>query len=406
MTGIKDPALAKTFMAKMAPLMSRVNDDGIGYTAVKGDGELFSQRWLKNHQFFDTSKVMTAPIAKKLAVYAERLPTGCLNPNYSEYGTIDFTDIRTVTMHTRFATCGKEFANTHPFIYNDTSLIHNGGISNAVSLGVNKISTCDSEAALQTYLSTGVAKDVDKAQDWLDQLSGRWAFGVLARDRDGRRILDVVRGFSFLYYMEVPGIGRIFTTDADDAKAVVRDLKLEFTQTPFLIESNSMYRYDALNGEFLSEPEIDDSILNAPVKTTSEIYYGGRRSVTGTWDENGEFKASTTDEVTKTLPSESQMNAGNGYSTDDNEYDEYADLKDASGAWDKKKVRKFVDDESIDFLERLSVWDEIYDTDITTLFMAMSADQMNAVEEKDFREGFFAARKFMLEMLAYGKKKA
>ena len=177
MTGITEGLVAEELMKRMAKPMSERNRDGIGYTAVAGDGELFSERWLNNKQFFDVSNIMTPEIADALAPYANRLPDGALDINYSTLGNINFQDVRSVTMHTRYATCGKEFANTHPFIYEDTSLIHNGSISNAFStqyragLDVNKISTCDSEAALQTYLAKGVNLDPKKAKEWLDGLS-------------------------------------------------------------------------------------------------------------------------------------------------------------------------------------------------------------------------------------------
>src|SRR5690606_5604014 len=110
----------------------------------------------------------------------------------------DLTKATSITMHTRYATTGTEFINTHPFIYNDVSLVHNGMIRNWEELKVNKISTCDSEAALQTYINQDVVNDINKTQDWANQLEGSYAFGVLAKDSSGKRILDVVKGSSYL----------------------------------------------------------------------------------------------------------------------------------------------------------------------------------------------------------------
>lgn len=399
MTSISDPAKALEFMQRMATPMSRVNDDGIGYTAVNGNGEIFSQRWLKNNQFLDTDKIMTNRIAKELKKYEARLPAKALEVNYSQHGKVDFTDVRTITMHTRYATCGKEFANTHPFIDQDTSLIHNGGISNCNVLAVNKISTCDSEAALQTYLNNNVAKDMDKAQEWLDMLEGRWAFGILARNENNLRVLDVVRGYSTLYYMEIEGIGRVFTTDDSDAKSVAKDMNLGFLVKPELIPANSMYRYDATNGDFLKVLDLKDSVKNykAPVKTTSEIYYGASgKFIDGKWVYYKDIPPVTTD-----APS----NAGNGYDTTDPANEEYPDLMNNSGtAYDYRKVNKYCNNDLEPFIDRLAVWDDCYSTSLMTMYYTLDFEGKAQCEKVDFMSGFQVARTTIFRLAKQVKK--
>jgi len=51
--------------------------------------------------------------------------------NYNKFGDVRLDDMSAITLHTRLATSGKGLLNCHPFIENDTSVIHNGMISKA-----------------------------------------------------------------------------------------------------------------------------------------------------------------------------------------------------------------------------------------------------------------------------------
>lgn len=374
MTGITEGLVAEEFMKRMATPMSRTNNHGIGYTAVSPSGELFSERWLLNNQFMSTKNVMTPEIAEALQPYADRLPEGSLDMNYSRMGNVDFSDVRTITMHTRFATCGRDFANTHPFIYEDTSLIHNGTINNAFSshyrtgLDVNKISTCDSEAALQTYLSQGVNLDTTKAKQWLDLLTGSWAFGILTRNQQGNRVLDVIRGISRLYYMEIDGVGKVFTTDNDDAKEVVRAMNLTFTKEPIFLASDEMYRYDAVTGEFLESVDIK------PVYKQSGGYQGktiGRTTTQGTGASTSQATNSS-----KRKAGESLIALIDGIKDDPEAMSLLPDIfTDTSNIKnlriDHRKVKKFGNDLTIPLLERLDVFDMVFNTDFVTKFASL-----------------------------------
>lgn len=383
MTGIAEGLVAEEFMKRMATPMSRTNSHGIGYTAVGPNGELFSERWLNNDHFFSTKDVMTPEVAKDLEAYTNRLPKGALDANYSTMGEIDFSNVRTVTMHTRFATCGREFANTHPFIHEDTSLIHNGSISNAFStnyrsgLDVNKISTCDSEAALQTYLSQGVNLDPSQAKKWLDLLSGSWAFGILTRNEQGNRILDVIRGISRLYYMEIEGIGKVFTTDDDDAKAVVKDMGLTFTKEPMFVASDEMYRYDAITGEFL------DSINIKPVYKTYGSYEGKRSGRTNSAASSGtsnspSTKSSLSDDNTTTTkrPGESLLALVDAFRDDPDAMSLMPDIFTPSSTIkdlkiDFRKVKKFGNDTTTLLVERLDIFDLVFNSNYVDMYKAL-----------------------------------
>jgi predicted glutamine amidotransferase len=410
MTGITEGLVAQEFMKRMAEPMSKSNPHGIGYSAVGPDGELFSERWHNNNHFFETKDIMTPDIAKALAPYANRLPEGALNPNYSTMGKVDFSNVRSVTMHTRFATCGREFANTHPFIYEDTSLIHNGTIRNAFSSGystgldVNKISTCDSESALQTYLEQGVNIDTAKAKSWLDILTGSWAFGILSRNAEGNRILDVVRGTSFLYFMQIEGVGRVFTTNDDDAKAVVKDMGLKFIEEPFLVKSDEMYRYDAITGEFLETVDI-----KPPVRTYNSNYSGGNYQ-----GKNG--GRTTTTSTTSTSPSNKSSQSGERKRAGDGLIALVDGLRDDPDAMsvlpdiftegsnaknltiDFRKVKKYGNNLAEPISDRLDVFDMVFNTSFLSQYESFPQDLRDYVSQVDEREGLKAARSLITQL--------
>lgn len=267
MVGVQNPANAKKFMEHAKVPMSVSDRDGIGYAVTKSDGSFFSERWHKNDHFMSTDKVIDANMSKQLEQFKDRLPINATNVNYSVHGTVDFNDVTSVLMHTRMATCGREFMNTHPFIIDDNVLIHNGVIRNSYSL-TNKISTCDSETALNSYLDVGVNKDVRKAQAWLDTLQGYWAFGIFSTDNNGNRILDIVRSGANLYFCRVLEIGNdsliVATTKGileDTIKACNFTLDGEIN---FLAEHH-IHRFNAVTGELMYDKKLQDSELNKPV---------------------------------------------------------------------------------------------------------------------------------------------
>ncbi len=407
MTGITEGRVAEEFMRRMAVPMSKTNNHGIGYAAVAGDGELFSERWLINEQFMTTENVMVPAIAEELQAYVKRLPEGALETNYSTLGTINFDDVRSVTMHTRFATCGRQFMNTHPFIYNDTSLIHNGVISNAFSSGhyykgldVNKISTCDSEAALQTYLSQGIDHDTTKAKEWLDMLSGGYAFGILARNQQGNRVLDVVRGTSRLYCMEIEGLGIVFTTDDDDAKAVVKEMNLTFIKEPFFLAADQMVRYDAITGEMLENVDIKPkykSWNNKEPKTS------GGSTTSRTPSSKG--ASNTTDCPIKNVrkASEALLALVDSIKSESDAMSLLPDIfTDKSSInnlkIDYRKVKLVTNDEKQPFIERLQIYDMVFGYDYVGKYESFPPALREEIRYKDKIGGMKAARDLVDQM--------
>jgi len=263
MTGLKDPTLIEPFMEEAKKSMSVGNSMGIGYSAVTKDGNFFTERWHDNDSFFNRDSVRSKDIVEELSQYKKYLSKFTnMDQNYSITGTMNFPDVTTVTMHTRFATCGKEFENTHPFVDSDTSLVHNGMINNYLSLNINKVSTCDSEAGLQAYINNNVGKEIGNAQAWLNTLSGYWAFGILSRDANGTRILDIIRNDAWLYYSQVTDFGTVLATTEEIITSATRKLGLEYTK-PAAIKSNKLFRFNAVTGELMSQTQLEDSNKNS-----------------------------------------------------------------------------------------------------------------------------------------------
>ena len=381
-TGITESRVAHEFMRRMAVPMSKTNDHGIGYSAIKSNGDMFSERWHRNYSFMDYNSIMIPEVAEQLLPYIQRLPYGALETNYSQYGEIDYDDMQTLTMHTRWATCGREFANTHPFIDQDTSLIHNGTIRNADSLKVNKISSCDSEAALQTYLDQGVFGDSSKAKKWLDILSGSWAFGILSRDAANVRILDVVKGSSTLYYMEIEGLGRVFTTDKDDAVTVCRDMALTFIKEPEYMITDSMFRFNAVTGVLMESIDIKPKYVTTSGYTGNYNWQSGR-------------SGSSNSNPSKNQPTSTAYTSNQRTSLEDSEY---PDLCNKNGGWDTNKVSKYIENINEPLLDRLDIFDIVYDRNCLDLYESLPDALQDYVIETDVMEGFKAARKLIIDL--------
>lgn len=173
------------FTEAMARVMSKdtSHQDGLGYAAVDSKGDLFAERWLNNSHAFNNR----AGSSDTITNYA-----GFIKVDYNKYGNVNLSDVTAMTLHTRLATSAKGLVNCHPFIENDTSVIHNGVISNAFDFRIEQ-STCDSESILTQYVDNNVGLDHELFGKVSTQLDGYYACGIFARDADGRRILDIVK---------------------------------------------------------------------------------------------------------------------------------------------------------------------------------------------------------------------
>ncbi len=187
---------AKEFIYKIAEKMSLGNNDGMGYAAVDNQGNLFGERWFYNREFYDIPKAnVNSIVAKALGSFATpSMSINLLEKDYSSFGDAPSLDkMSAITLHARAATSAKVHSNTHPFVDKDTSLIHNGVIRNEDKFKL-KLSTCDSEAILISYLDNKVNLDPHKHLNVMsDSLIGYYVAALFTRDKEGKRVLDIIK---------------------------------------------------------------------------------------------------------------------------------------------------------------------------------------------------------------------
>lgn len=237
---------ALRFMERMKPLMSTNNSDGLGYAAVDSTGALFGQRWHKNAASY--RKVAEDKVTPLLGELAETRYYVDIAGETNSFGNVNLQDMTALTMHTRMATSGRVFENTHPFHYPDadTSLIHNGIIDNTYDFKF-KVSSCDSESILISYLDAQVGLGVQQhIQAMAEKLRGYYACGVFSRDGDGNRILDVFKdGSATLYATYIQELDtNVFCTSKDDIADACSYLGFTHSDV-FSVRGGAAFRFNA-----------------------------------------------------------------------------------------------------------------------------------------------------------------
>lgn len=269
--GIKKHRVKETmaFVKAMGVAMTKGNNDGLGYAAVNERGDLFGERWFINSEAFRSpvkSKDFTEqkPVAEKMvSQFGKALKYqktgGWVKPStidkYNRFGNDVIENASAITLHTRMATCEKNLTNVHPFYDEamDTSLIHNGVISNHKDFDL-KLSTCDSESILISYLKNNVNTDINQVQKMVDQLSGYYACGVFSRDNEGNRILDVFKlnnnnlSISYIYELET----YVLSTMDRDIKDVCESLGFSHDGTQD-IDNDIITRINPFTGDIIEQ---------------------------------------------------------------------------------------------------------------------------------------------------------
>lgn len=285
------------FLATIGGYMSIGNSDGLGYAAVDYNGDMHGERWLKNDDAF--LKRNTTNSNGRMKSYK-----GFLKPTtiHNTFG-IDTNEIAAITLHTRFATCGKQFINTHPFVdtKRDTSLIHNGVISNDHKLKEkykypDVYSSCDSEVILRDYLYNDVNINAAKISKIVNNLDGYFACGVLTRDGNNRRVMDIFKcnraSLAAGYVKELGAM--VFTTSIGDLEAACSDMEWDLVDT-YEVEANALIRLDAITGEVLEKQDFKkivkhyqagDSAVNAKVQKAKKLREQGYSysDIKNSWD--------------------------------------------------------------------------------------------------------------------------
>lgn len=242
-------AAAQKFILAAKPSMSKFDKDGFGYAATSiHDGSLFGERWMNPSK----ALIERSPFTQKERELLDILgPAVDVEQNYNSFGDIT-QPFSAIMVHTRMATCGVNLENTHPFVRDDTALIHNGVISNPHIF--HRTSSCDSEAILDSYLYQGVDKKSDSIQDMANSLEGYYACGVMARDREERRIVDIFKSDAANLF--VAWVGKlnawVYCTSGDIIKEAADKLRWK-TSKPQKINPGWLIRLDAMTGECLGK---------------------------------------------------------------------------------------------------------------------------------------------------------
>lgn len=216
--------MAAKFIRELGKEISFGNQDGLGYAAIKDDGSMFGERWWINADAFKS--VVANPLASKFGGVVKNSVTSNAH-KYNSFGEGSLEDAVAITLHTRMATSGKGFANTHPFVdtERDTSVIHNGIISNDDDFDL-KLSTCDSEAILVSYLNNNGGESVDNMQAIASSLYGYYVAALFSRDSQGFRILDIMKGNNdALHAMWIAELGTyVFCSSEHNVKEAAKTL--------------------------------------------------------------------------------------------------------------------------------------------------------------------------------------
>jgi hypothetical protein len=240
MSGIKDSTRDKAllFIEEMGRKLSVHNDDGLGYAAIDEDDNLFAERWTENHMAF--KKITPNPFGSAITV---------INGEYNSYGKVALDKVKAITLHTRMATCELGIDNTHPFIKDGTSLIHNGVIRNP-EVYMPTISTCDSESLLNGYMLYNLAEDPVMLEEMVAPLEGYWAAAVFAK-LSGRYVLDIFKHSASLSVIFVEDLDTwVFSTQAADIKEVCTRLGFKYN-TVGDVGDNVAMRLDPQTGEVI-----------------------------------------------------------------------------------------------------------------------------------------------------------
>ena len=270
MAGINDDnrSDASDLIIEMAGIIGLSMRDGIGYAAVTTDGDLFGERWFKSEDAFDLREEPTVSKDEQyiLDQYKSALTLIDKPKKYNTFGDEKksiaelWGNVSAVTLHGRFATSAKEFRNTHPFIVNDTSLVHNGVIRNAFSLNRMKQSSCDSEVILNLYDEMLVSETPANIQAVVDNLIGYYACGVFSRDSEGNRVLDIFKdqtaNLSAAYIDELGVV--VFVTNIDDLKRACDVLDLTIGSV-YKVNSGILMRLNPVDGSVITMKHFNTS---------------------------------------------------------------------------------------------------------------------------------------------------
>lgn len=293
-TNITDETRSKalTFIKEMGEKISVGNNDGLGYAAIDSNDNLFAERWFKNSNAF--KKPIDSPFLSAVS----------FKPiEYNSHGFVNLNEVVAMTLHTRMATCEKSLRNTHPFIKDDISLIHNGVIRNP-EVYKPTISTCDSESLLNGYIQHDMSENPGNIEAMVAPLEGYWVGAAFAK-QDGKYILDIFKHSASLHAVFVYDLNTwVLSTNAHDIEAVCSKLGFKCSESGE-VNNNVLIRLDPSTGQVIGT--LDYTKVDVVHKPSKQSYYD-YRSYNDYYDYNSHYKSSkTTNQTTSNCLTYSEL---------------------------------------------------------------------------------------------------
>jgi len=265
--GSSKPDKMRDFLKAAKEPMSLGNTNGLGYTAIRKDGTIFTERWHNNDNAFKGNPITDdiKKTVKQLGLLVDlKVPT---EKSYSLQGKINWGNTPSIILHTRYATCDKSFANTHPFVdnQNEISIAHNGVISNHEDF--KKLnSTCDSEIFLTEYRNKKINTNPSNITKLVDELSGYWAVAATSLNKNKDRVIDLFtsntgHGSGALVVTYVKQLeAYVFCSNEYTLKNILEKAEFKHKNGIYNINKHIFTRFNAVTGKIMTTIPYKDSV--------------------------------------------------------------------------------------------------------------------------------------------------
>ena len=295
MAGLKEEnrKAAWQFIKAARTFMTANDPHGLGYAASCENG-IFGERWVNPNTAFKHRE--QAP--HDLRIIAQLGDAVASEQHYNSFGDITYQyHADAIIYHSRYATCSKGLKNTHPFVSNNTALIHNGVISNSRELK-NITSTCDSECILNEYVDKFVNYDPTRIEAVADNLSGYYACCVLTEDAEGTRVLDIFKDSgASLYCAYIKKLDAVvYCTSGEIITKTLKRLQWGGVTAIHTVNEGYLIRINCETGDVMSKHEFDCDVSYSDKSDTLYPYESGYSRYSGTkksiWDQYRELEKS------------------------------------------------------------------------------------------------------------------
>lgn len=271
--GIKPGKLPQVYsLAKsMAKVMSRVEEDGVGYAAITKDGNIYGEKWLNKDDAFvihatpkpDPGMVRIANLFGDVADWDKVPSTAKVYDSFGQRTQPALDSTVAMILHARKSTVGaKTIENVHPFVERGdehipaTALIHNGGILNHDKL-TKKMSTCDSEVILHEYLANSMYHNPWGMEQLAKTLVGGYTVGLLSSmliDNVWTPYLDIFKSHKDLEAAFVPELDTVvFSTTKWSLEEALKECGMT-GQNWIKVKDGFLLRINAITGERVDDP--------------------------------------------------------------------------------------------------------------------------------------------------------